>query len=263
MKKYLLLLFIVFITTILYSIYIEPLNYKINEYTINVSNTSCHYDDIKIVHFTDTMFNDKTNFSMANKITKDINKINPTIIIFTGNLISKDINDKTKEEINKLLSSITIDAYKYAILDKYDNDTSKDLLANNNYTIIDNSSLYFFHKDINPILIASTNDLENIPLPEENLNHNLIFLLLKDADDFNKINSTAIPLVAFAGNLGGEIRIPFYEGLIKNDGNKNYNNTYYYEDNKQLYVSYGIGTSKLKMRFLNKPSFNIYRIKTK
>ncbi|NMA50835.1 MAG: metallophosphoesterase [Mollicutes bacterium] len=263
MKKCFFSLLIIIIIIILYSIYIEPFNYKINEYNINVKDTSNHYNNLKIAHFTDTMINNKTEFFLLNKIAEEINNVNPNIIIFTGNLLSSNINDKTKKKINIFLSLIKVDVPKYAILDKYDNELSKELLLNNGYQILNKNSLYFFYKDINPILIENFDTIDNLTLPEENLNYNMIFLLLNNADDFDNITNHDIPIIAFAGNLGGEIRIPFYEGLIRNDGNKDYINNYYSNKNNQLYVSFGIGTSKRKIRLFNKPSFNLYRIRVK
>ena len=54
--------------------------------------------------------------------------------------------------------------------------------------------------------------------------------------------------------------------LITSDfdhGTKKYKDEHYIIDDKELYVSGGIGTSSLKLRFFNKPSITLYRLRTK
>ena len=44
---------------------------------------------------------------------------------------------------------------------------------------------------------------------------------------------------------------------------KKYYDEYYELDNTKLYISSGIGTNTFKFRFNSKPSFNLYRLRTK
>ena len=56
------------------------------------------------------------------------------------------------------------------------------------------------------------------------------------------------------------VRIPFLGGLIKKDNVGEYELGKYTTNSSTLFVSNGIGTENLSLRFLNYPSINLYRM---
>ena len=71
------------------------------------------------------------------------------------------------------------------------------------------------------------------------------------------------PNVILTGNtLGGEINIPFYGPLVKNEGSINYYLDYYELENTKMFISSGLGTKEYDMRLFNHPSFNFFRLKS-
>ena len=58
----------------------------------------------------------------------------------------------------------------------------------------------------------------------------------------------------------GQVRIPLIGKIYTPKGSKKYYEDYYNMNNKELFVSNGIGTSLLNMRFMSQPSINLYRI---
>ena len=60
-----------------------------------------------------------------------------------------------------------------------------------------------------------------------------------------------------------EVNLPIYGPIIKFEHAKKYYKPYYKIDNTDLYISSGIGTTDFNFRFLNKPSFNFYRLTKK
>ena len=85
--------------------------------------------------------------------------------------------------------------------------------------------------------------------------------VVKEISDQIVENST--PNLILSGNsLGGLINIPFYGPLILPNGSKKYNESYYKINNTEIFISNGIGTDDKPYRFLNKPSFNLYRLKS-
>ena len=59
---------------------------------------------------------------------------------------------------------------------------------------------------------------------------------------------------------GGQVRIPLIGKIYTPVGAKTYYDDYYKLDNKEIFVSNGIGTSTLNIRFNSVPSINLYRL---
>ena len=61
----------------------------------------------------------------------------------------------------------------------------------------------------------------------------------------------------------GQLRLPLFGAIYVPRGSKTYYDEHYKLDKADLYISGGLGTNTLKLRFFNKPSFNLYRFYTK
>ena len=62
-------------------------------------------------------------------------------------------------------------------------------------------------------------------------------------------------------SLGGSVRLPFYGGLFIDENSYKYYDSEYKKGITNIFISSGLGTNKVGYRFLNKPSFNFYRLK--
>ena len=77
---------------ITYSRYIATSGLITKETTITDNNINEDFDGLKIVHFSDLHYKRIITKKRIDKITKEINLINPDIVIFTGDLIDDDSN---------------------------------------------------------------------------------------------------------------------------------------------------------------------------
>ena len=112
-----------------------------------------------------------------------------------------------------------------------------------------------YYKNEEPInILGFTNKVDNSLYSEDYLN----ITLIHKPDMVSKINNSSIVLAGHS--LGGIIKLPFIDGLIKKDGAKNYLNDYYKVDNNDLYISNGLGTEKISFRLFNTPSITLYRV---
>ena len=146
MKKFLKWLFIItliIISIIIYARYIGTLGLITKEYTIKDTNLPSDFDGLKIVHFSDLHYNRALNITKLNKVVKEINNINPDIVVFTGDLIDKDSNltDNDYIELSNILNNINAKYGKYAILGNHDIGEYKDsdikTYTNSNFTFLD------------------------------------------------------------------------------------------------------------------------------
>lgn len=258
MKKFFIFLLLLIIGLILYGRFIEPTLLKVNEYNIESKNIPETFDGAKIVHFSDLRYKD--DMEIVKNVVKNINKENPDIVVFTGDLLFNKIDEDTKNKLINELSKINSKEYKYATLGELDNENAKDILDKSGFIILDNTSEYIFKESSTPLLIAGGDNITKELLDKDiNIESNFKIVITHKPDNYKTIKDLDASLVLAGHSLGGDAIIPFWGPLIKRDGAKEYIDKHY----KNLYVSYGIGTSKYNIRLFNTPSINVYRLNLK
>ncbi|MBQ6841439.1 MAG: hypothetical protein IJO63_04930 [Bacilli bacterium] len=262
MKKFICIIILIISLVFLYAKYIEPKQITIHEYSVTSEKIPNNFDGVKIAHFSDILYTEKTDDKYIEKVINEIKNTNSDIVVFTGGLINKKINDSDKENLINLLSSIKPKLYKYAITGDKDSDASKEILNQSNFILLDNTSNFIFNNDTEPILIAGGDNLTSESLPEEEITYNYKIALIHKPDDYDKLNND-YNLVLAGHSLAGEIRLPFIGATIKKDGANKYTDTLYFHEDSYLYISNGIGSQKTGLRLLNTPSINVYRLYSK
>ena len=267
MKRLLLILILFLSLFFLYARFINTKGLSIHEYAIKSDKFNNSFDGMKVVHFSDTLIGNTTTISDIENLTSKINQTKSDIIFFTGNLFSKNykLNDKDINKLTEYLKNMECSLYKYAVLgdEDFENiDQVKIILENANFTILDNKSIYLFYKEINPIKIIGIEDTKktnDLLVNEEGINPLYNIIITNKSDNIKHLAINDIDLMLSGNSLGGQIRLPFVGGLIKKEGSAQYIDSYYKVNNTDLYISNGIGTTNLKLRSFNKPSFNLYR----
>lgn len=265
-----LMLIVIFCIVLLYSRYISTSIIKVDEYPIYSETIDNELDGLKIVHFSDLLYGSTMSDNSLKKVVNKINKINPDIVVFTGDLISNEYNldAKTIENITKQLNSIKAKYGKFAIRgdNDYKNDTYIEIMQNSNFKYLDNNyDLVYLTKD-KYLFIGGINSSNESKIDYTNLksfNEDNIYKIMlmhepENIDDtLNNLNSD----IVFAGHtLLGQFRVPFIGGISYDDNTKKYLENYYELNNTKLYISAGLGTLNYPFRFFNNPSINLYRI---
>lgn len=258
MKKFIIVLILLIVGFALYARFLEPTLLKVNEYNIESSIIPESFDGTKIAHFSDLRY--KNDMNMVKKVVKNINKQDPDIVVFTGDLLFQNIDENTKTKLIEELSKITAKEYKYATIGDLDKDISKEILTSSGFIVLDNTSEYIFNGSEKPLLIAGGDNITQEILDKDiEIESNFKIALIHKPDDYKKIKDTNVSLVLAGHSLGGDVILPFWGPLFKREGAKEYIDSHF----EKLYVSYGIGTSKYNIRLFNLPSINVYRINLK
>ena len=87
-----------------------------------------------------------------------------------------------------------------------------------------------------------------------------IKIVKKDMKTGQEIKDKDFDLVLSGHSHGGQVRLPIIGKIITPPGSKKYYDEYYNVNDTKMYVSYGLGTSLLRLRLFDHPSFNLYRI---
>ena len=278
MKKFIRFLFILLLIILLLLIYCRYEGTRgliTKEYKIETNSIPSSFDGLKVLHFSDLHYLRVVDDNMLKKVVEEINLINPDIVIFTGDLIDKDfnINDKQKEQLITLLKSINSKYGKYSIIGNHDYIKDKEeietiynesnfILLQNTYDIIynsENEKIFLGGLDTYSYDKADIDKVMNYFKDNDNIDYKII--LVHEPDYIDTITSKYdVDLVLAGHSHNGQINIPFIKNFILPYGSQKYYKNYYNVDNTPLYISRGIGESRINLRFLNKPSINFYRI---
>ena len=269
---------LIFIITLifLYGRFIETKSFKVKEYSIIDSNLPDSFYGFKIIQISDIHYKVTTDYDDLKKIINEINLLKPDIVIFTGDLLDKSIKyeEKDYDNLKNILKEINYNIGKYAI--KGDNDIDfdvwDDIISYSGFIDLNDKYELIYNNGIEPILIMgiSSNYKDNHikdtldSLYEEiNTVYNYSILFLHEPDFINYIDNSDFNLILAGHSLNGQIKIPYLGGIIKNKYSNIYYDEYYNLGNTKFYISSGIGTGKIKFRFLNKPSISLYRLRNK
>ena len=240
---------------------------RIREYKIINNNLNSFYG-LKIVHFTDLHYGMNVNEKKLNNLVNMINKTKPDIVIFTGDLIDKNtkINDEISNTLVKNLSRIESTYGKFYVSGDHDKiNSSYDLImSNSKFKSLNKSYEIIYSKDNKSLFIAGVNVNEKInqdTIEALNLNeYDYKIFALHYPDNIDDILKYNFNLVIAGHSHNGQVRFPVVGAVIKQNNKKKYYDPHYKIDNTEVYISGGIGNSKINFRLFNTPSFNLYRL---
>ena len=252
---------------LIYSYYIEPYNLIVKEYKIENKDLPKSFDGIKIIHFSDVHYGSTVDEKYLKKIVDLINKQNPDIVFFTGDFIDKRANLKESEiqNIKNILSEIESPLGKFAVNGNHDIkhlETYKKIM-NDNFIMLDNTEKLIYYKESTPISVVGLTDRSETKVDYEILDQDNTyyrFILAHEPDEFNKIKDYSFNILLSGHSHNGQVRLPLIGAIYTPIGSKTYYDEYYKIDNKEIYVSNGIGTFTLDIRFNSTPSINLYRL---
>ncbi len=237
----------------------------VREYAIYKDNIPKEAEGLKIVQFSDLHFNNTSSLNTVKKVVKAINKANPDIVIFTGDLIDShyEIDSDTIEAIMSELNSINASLGKYAIRGEEDFENFTKVFNNSNFKILENTveKIYIGSSSIDLLAVDEKYIKENIKGYNE---ESFTITIVHKPDLADRIIEDFKTSIIFAGHShNGQIILPFIGPLMKKEGAKKYPLSSYTIGDVNLYVSGGIGNSKHQWRLFNHPSINFYRLRAK
>ena len=118
---------------------------EINKHSIHHPNIPSGFDQFTIVQFSDTHLGFHYQAEQLAKVVKTINKLNPDVVIFTGDLMDEPNKYQHSDEIIPILSSISATFGKFAIYGNHDHggygtDLYRDIMINSGFTVLQNDS---------------------------------------------------------------------------------------------------------------------------
>ena len=269
LERLCLTLGIIFILFCIYSFIICPSLLKVREYKVESAMLPDSFNCMKIVQLADIYYGTTINKKQLDKIVKKVNELKPDIIFFTGDLIDKNIvpTEEIQKEIIDSLSNLNCSLYKYAVIGNEDEqELFNNIMEQTNFIVLNNETRLLYYKGNSPIAITGFNNMAsepnyveiNNPIDDVDISTLYHIVIFHEADAIDSILEYNPNLVLSSATLGGKIN--FIKPLFLPDTADKYYEEYYRLNETDLYVSNGLGTTGVNIRFNNVPSFNFYRL---
>lgn len=270
-----ILLLLTFSILFVKAFFIEPDKIIVHKVTLKLNNWDKKHDNLKIAIISDIHFGAPfINTEKLEKIVELSNKERPDLILLPGDFVSNGvIGEKfvNSEVVANILSKLKSKYGMVAVLGNNDwgYNGKKVILAleNKKITVLENNAKKLIING-KPLWIAGVADLikrfPDIDAALSKINDKTPVLLLSHNPDVFPFVPNRVNLTISGHTHGGQVNLPVLGRLIVPSGfGDRYAFGHIHENNKDLYVSTGIGTSMIPVRFGVLPEIDILTIKNK
>src|SRR5690625_4365938 len=254
-----------------YAYYIEPRLLNNQRQKIISRNVPKPFNNFKIVQFSDTHIGFQYSLQQLEELVETINVENPDVIVFTGDLIDEPHNFTNKDELIQILKNLRATTGKYWVFGNhnhggYGTNMIKEIMEQANFTLLKNDNIVI-EKESERLIIAGIDDVmlgkPNIEQALNNVNSDdYTILLAHEPDIADRVATYPVDLQLSGHSHGGQVRLPFVGHLYTPPYAEKYvRGKYVFNDEQMtLFVSTGIGTTRLPLRFLCQPQFYTFTL---
>lgn len=254
----------------LYSRYIAPYDFSVNESNISSSNISNSANNIKILQFSDTHLGFYYTQKQFEKVVEAIKKEKPDIIIFSGDLIDS-LHDYTEDidQLTVLLSSLEAPYGKYCVFGNHDygggsENVYPDIMKAAGFVLLKNKNFQISNLKINIIgiddVLIGYGDVESA---SKTIPGYFNMVISHEPDIADEVSNYAIDFMLSSHTHGRQINISMLDNFILPPYGKQYVEGWFEFksiSNMKLYVTRGIGVTQLPLRFNSKPELSVFTL---
>lgn len=264
----------VFTGTYIYAYYIEPRMLKNSRKQIHSKYIPKAFNDFKIVQFSDTHIGFQYTVEHLKQLVKKINAEKANIIVFTGDLIDEPQTFTEKQKLINTLKHLRATDGKYWVYGNHDHggygtELIKDIMQQAGFSLLNNEHITI-EKSSERIIIAGIDDVmlgkPDLERTLKDVNDNdYTILLAHEPDIADRVATYPVDLQLSGHSHGGQVRLPYFGHLYTPPYAEKYVRGKYLLNDKQmtLFVSTGIGTTRLPLRFLCQPQFYTFTLNNK
>lgn len=240
-----------------YAVFIEP-NRLV---TVDLEDQSTQIKEkLTIAFFADTHLGFEYDLADLQKVTDEINENPPDILIFGGDLID-NLNDYegSTAEISAALSEMQAKVGKYAVFGNHDygggaENLYEDMMNAGGFKVLVNDTVKldkfnFSIIGIDDVLIGYGEP--GIANAASSARYNLA--LCHEPDIMEEVSHSSVNYMLSGHTHGGQIRIPFYTSKVLPSYGERYVKGSYDVNGTPLYVTPGLGTTKIPARLFAPP----------
>ena len=270
LKKTLLFLLAIGCLLGLWAFWLEPASFTIQQHDLKLQNWPSSCDGVKIAVLSDLHVG--APYITIDKIRSIVQKTNeqkPDLILLAGDYVIQGVvggHFTTPEDIAEALQNLHAPLGVAAVLGNHDwwldGNRMSNALNNVGITVLENQSQFLTQPSGCELTLMGIGDFttqhddlqkafSNVPVG------NTIIAFTHNPDIFTKIPAN-VNLTIAGHTHGGQVNLPWLGRLIvPSDYGERYAAGHVVEDQRDLFVNTGIGTSILPVRFLVTPEISI------
>ncbi|UOR12996.1 metallophosphoesterase [Halobacillus amylolyticus] len=256
-----------------YARYIEPHMLQRQEYTLSNDKIPHSFDGSKVVQFSDTHIGFNYNLEQFTQLIQTINQEEPDLIVFTGDLVDAPHTYRFDQSIPQLLKKLKAPLGKYWIYGNHDHggygtETVKAVmeaggfkLLQNSVALIDNGQDNFALAGLDDVMLGSP---DITATAKQIKGEPFTILLVHEPDVADQMKNHGIHVQLSGHSHGGQIQLPFIGAIVTPPYAETYiEGKHTISEQLTLYVSKGIGTTRLPYRFMCRPEYSVFHLNTK
>lgn len=252
--------FIILIAIIIFFIYaikVEPYRLKIESLVLQSRFSA----PLIVVQISDIQISE--NFTVENfkKVMKKINKQNPDIVLFTGDLYENYAEYHDNEALIDSLSKIEARYGKFAIWGNRDYGGGavsryERIMKQSGFQLLRNEAVSIMLSNGETLLLAGlddallgTPDITSILEEFQTTECGFSILITHEPDTADMYSDLGFDLIVSGHSHGGQVDVPFLPRITTAMAEKYVDGLYQLNEKTNLYVNSGIGTSRYPIRF--------------
>lgn len=268
MKKMMKYLLIMCIVALVYTVWVEPNWLIVKNFEMLPENDN----KVRVVQFTDTQLGDFYSLEQFKAAIKKINEMEPDIILFTGDLIDRANDYDDIEAVGELLQTLKAPLGKFAVWGNHDyggggHKYYAEVLENGGFQLLVNE-VHQIDAEGKKLAVIGADD----GLYGEEKAQNLIsgldenaynILMIHEPDLMDNYLEGNVDLALAGHSHGGQVALPFIGAIVKVPLGEKYTKGFYDFENERkskLFVSSGLGSTKLPFRLCNRPEIIVFDI---
>ncbi|MDD4817008.1 MAG: metallophosphoesterase [Victivallaceae bacterium] len=256
----------------IWAFYIEPASFQVNHYSVRLHNWHDEHNGLKVAVLTDIHLL-KTPYELMRlqRIVAAVNAESPDIVVLLGDYMGNKVDymnhNASAETIAGILHGLRGRYGCYAVLGNHDvwwnADRMCDALSAAGITVLENShrSLLINGKTLNVIGLPDKTTRNNLFDPSVLPDPAIPALLLSHNPDYFPNAALHYEFMMAGHTHGGQVKLPLVGALVMSSRyGRKYTEGLCRDNGRQLFVSRGIGTSILHLRFMCPPEVAIIKI---
>ncbi|TGB05097.1 metallophosphoesterase [Halobacillus salinus] len=252
-----------------YARYIEPEMLTIKRYPLLHTKIPDSFQGFTILQFSDTHLGFHYDIQSFERLVNTIQKQSPDVIVFTGDLVDAPHTYYFHPELVRLLDKLEAPFGKYWIYGNHDHggygtEKIKEVMGNGGFQLLQNEH-HRIQKEGTEIVLAGLDDMmlgsPDIESALYNTSEELYtILLVHEPDSADRYHAYPVDVQLSGHSHGGQIQLPGFGYLVTPPMAEKYVEGHYALDSLDLFVSRGIGTTRLPYRFLCRPEMSIFHL---
>ncbi len=251
--------------------FIEPNISHISQNNLKVPFLPPALEGLKIVHLSDLHYKPDKDEGLLSTVVEKINKINPDLIILTGDYVDHDTSgiDPMLKQLTKLKSKHGIlacmgnhdgwNASGFYFKNEFEKHGIQFLINQNTTLSINNEKLHLAATDF--IWMGAPDPIATLKgIPKEAP----LITMVHEPDYFDTMLQIRDQHLQLSGHThGGQCRVPFISYAPKKvKYGKKYIHGEYKKQNSSVFVTKGLGTTGIRVRFSCLPEIALHTLKS-